>query len=140
MKKLILLAVTAILFASCGPSPKRGDINVLGRWYTYEDDDHTIVDSTAYVEFFDDMTYVRRYHDAARAEEGTYAVNSNTKEKYDAPAKRVILTTNESQEKYFMDIVKDKEKEEYVFVITYEINEKEDILYFEKDKRQTAEK
>ena len=49
MKQLILGALIALLFASCGTSPKSG-INVLGRWYVYTDETMQEVDSTAFFE------------------------------------------------------------------------------------------
>ena len=132
MKQLILGALIALLFASCGTSPKSG-INVVGRWYVSTDATMPEVDSTAFFEFYKNQHYGRRYHDAGSLEVGTYACNSNTKEDYgDKPSKRVSITTQAGDE-YFVDIVKDNES--YMFVITYRENDKETILYCTKDKK-----
>lgn len=130
MKKIILFAFGVVMLASCGTSPKSGDINVLGRWYAYTDDSRTEVDSTAYFDFFKNQNYLRRYHDAGSLEAGTYACNNNTKEDYgNKPSKRVSVV-NGAGEEYYIDIVQDGEV--YMFVTTYRMNDKTDIVYYTK--------
>lgn len=130
MKKLILFVFAAVMLASCGTSPKQG-INVLGRWYAYADDSRKEVDSTAFFEFHKDQTYLRHYHDAGSFEHGTYACTDKTKDDYgNVPAKRISLV-NQDGEEYYIDLVQDKGVS--MFVVTYRINDKQDIFYFSKD-------
>lgn len=127
-KPLLLLALTALLLTSCGGDKTKESIkDVTGRWFVYMDADCTEVDSTAYFEFFDDKTYVRHFHDAALTETGTYAID-DTKKDYGAPSRRVDMT-NQADERYFLDIVKDGK--DYLVVTRYQMNsEKEDIEYY----------
>ena len=127
-KPLLLLALTALLLTSCGGDKTKESIkDVTGRWFVYMDADRTEVDSTAYFEFFDDKTYVRHFHDAALTETGTYATD-DTKKDSGAPSRRVDMT-NQADERYFLDIVKDGK--DYLVVTRYQMNsEKEDIEYY----------
>lgn len=132
MKKFLLMAIVTLVLASCGTSPKSG-INVIGRWYEYTDDSCNEVDSTSYFEFYSNQQYDRRYHDAGSLETGTYACTDKTKNDYgDRPAKRVSVT-NQAGESYFVDMVQDGKN--MMFVITYQMNDKQDIKYFVKDEK-----
>lgn len=137
MRKLIFFAFVAIMLASCGTSPKQG-IDVLGRWYVYTDDSCKEVDSTNFFEFHKDQTYLRHYHDAGSFENGTYACSNDTKEDYGKlPSKRISLV-NQANEETYIDAVKNKEQ--VMFVITYRMNDKQDILYVSKDKNYKEDK
>ncbi len=134
MKKLILASFAALLLASCGTSPKSGEIDVVGRWYVYTDDSRTEVDSTAFFDFNENQHYARRYHDAGSLEVGTYACSNKTKVNYgDKPAKRVSITT-QGGDQYYVDIVKDNDT--YMFDITYQQNDKETIIYCTKEQKK----
>ena len=131
MKKLLLIVIAAIFLVSCGKSAGKDDINVVGRWYEYTNDSCTEVDSTAYFDFFSNQQFARRYHDAGSLEVGGYAVTDKTRNNYgDIPAIHVSLKT-QAGENYFIDIVKDGKNT--MFVINYEIKDKEETKYFVKD-------
>lgn len=131
MKKLFLMVIATILLASCGKSGGKNDIDVVGRWYEYTNDSCTEVDSTAYFDFFSNQQFARRYHDAGSLEVGGYAVTDKTRNNYgDVPATHVSLKT-EAGENYFIDIVKDGKNT--MFVINYEIKDKEETKYYVKD-------
>ena len=137
MKKLILFAMVTLLFASCQPTKKHG-IDMVGRWYAYMDDKCTEVDSTAYFDFKKDQTYDRRYHNAGHLEVGGYAVTGKTQKNYGNMRSLRVSLQNQAGETYYADIVQDKDK--YMFVFTYQINNNEDIVYFTKEKNSAPEK